>query len=65
MLFSLNSCVNPFIYAQTIPAFKKLVQTTFCKSQRKETNKLHRKRNYKFSEMETEEINPKFDSWFA
>ena len=28
-LFAINSCVNPFIYAKTIPAFKKMVQTFF------------------------------------
>ena len=26
LLFAINCCVNPFIYAQTIPAFKKIVQ---------------------------------------
>ena len=31
MLFSVNSCVNPFIYAQTIPAFKKIVLNLFLR----------------------------------
>ena len=26
-LFAINSCANPFIYAQTIPAFKEIVRS--------------------------------------
>ena len=29
-LFAINSCVNPFVYAQTIPAFKEIVRSYFC-----------------------------------
>ena len=29
-LFAINSCVNPFVYAQTIPAFKAIVRSYFC-----------------------------------
>ena len=29
VLFSVNSCINPFIYARTIPAFKEIVLKYF------------------------------------
>ena len=62
MLFSVNSCVNPFIYAQTIPAFKLLILNLFPPSGCNERSKNIEEPNEKASEIETDKMNVNFDT---
>ena len=62
MLFSVNSCVNPFIYAQTIPAFKIMILNLFSSSRWKKWNKNKEETNEKVSEIETGKMNVNFDT---
>ena len=62
MLFSVNSCVNPFIYAQTIPAFKIIILNLFSLSRWNKRSNNIEKPNKKTSEVETNEMNLKYDN---
>ena len=62
MLFSVNSCVNPFIYAQTIPAFKIMILNLFSSSRWNKRSRNMEGPNEKFSEIETDKMNVNCDN---
>ena len=62
MLFSVNSCVNPFIYAQTIPAFKMMILNLFSSSRWNKRSRNMEGPNEKFSEIETDKMNVNCDN---
>ena len=62
MLFSVNSCVNPFIYAQTIPAFKLIILNLFSSSRWNKRSRNIEERNEKALKLETDTMNENFDN---
>jgi hypothetical protein len=52
VLFSVNSCINPFIYARTIPEFKEIVLKYICRPFKRNDNQ----RNQNETNEMTEEL---------